>query len=230
MKPLRILVVSAVLLGSASLALAGSLVTVSPRSAPPSLAPQHAAVELAPAADCSAIYACTTNALGLYYPAGAGVELADDLHMTGLGHLCSIDIGYFKASAGTTGAAIAFYANDPMDSIQPMALLAGPYVLSDLPSGSNIMHLDLEPGTGMPDLTQDIWLGVSFSTDSTGLFVAGPPELGSSHDLLYLTPPGTGMTFCDPQRSANFYLAVYVNQSVVPTDATTWGRLKQIYR
>jgi hypothetical protein len=229
MKPLRTLAVLALLLGSTSLALAAPRVAVTPLRAPVPLALDRSVVSLASSATCGALYSCTQNVLGLYYPAGAGVELADDLHMTGPGHLCSVDIGYYKDTPGVTGAAIAFYANDPLDSIEPFALLAGPYVVSDLPTGTNIIHLDLEPGTGMPDVTQDIWLGVSFSTDNTGLLVAGPPELGTSDDLFYLTPPGQMLTFCG-DLTANFYLAVHANEFTVPTATTTWGRLKQLYR
>jgi hypothetical protein len=229
MKPLRVLVVLAVLLGAAPSALAASRAAPTPQPLPSPLSIQHDVIHLQSAQGCGTVYSCTQNALGQYYPAGAGVEVADDLHMVGFGHLCGVDLGYYKSTPGTTGAAIAFYANDPTDSVQPMALLAGPYVLTDLPSGSHVLHLDLEPGTGSPDLTQDIWLGVSFSTDETGLFVAGPPELGSSHNLFYMTPPGEANQFCEG-APANFYLVVRVNESTVPVGTTTWGRLKQLYR
>lgn len=229
MKPLRTLVVLALLLGSASFALAGPRVTVTPLRAPAPLVLQRSVVTLESSVSCGALYSCTQNPLGLYYPAGAGVEVADDLHMIAPGHLCGIDFGYYKSTPGVTGAAIAFYANDPTDGIQPFMLLAGPYVVGNLPSGTNVIHLDLEPGTGAPDLTQDIWLGVSFSTDSTGLLVAGPPELGTSDDLFYITPPGQMTWFC-AEPTANFYLAVYANEFTVPTATTTWGKLKQLYR
>ena len=157
------------------------------------------------------------------------MEVADDLHLVAPGHLCGIDIGYFKESPGNTGAAIAFYANDPTDGFQPIVLLAGPYVVSDLPSGVNFIHLDFEPGTGMPDVTEDIWLGVSFSTDSTGLLVADPPTVGSSHDGFFWTPPGEFTQLC-AEMPGNFCLAVYANPFTVPVATTTWGRLKQRYR
>jgi hypothetical protein len=230
MKPPRLLLALAALAGTASIALAAVPRGVSPLPAPSPLILQRSAVTLELSTACPAVYANTQNPLSLYYPAGAGVEVADDLHMASPGHLCGIDFAYYKDTPGTTTAAIAFYANDPMDSIQPFVLLAGPYVVSDLPTGTNYIHLDLEPGTGMPDLTQDIWVGISFSTDATGLLVANPPELGSSHDLSYLTPPGEPITFCDPEQLASFYLAVYANEFTVAADGTSWGRLKQLYR
>jgi hypothetical protein len=230
MKPLRVLLALACLVGTASLALAATPPGVSPLPTPTPLALQRSVVSLEASAVCPAAYSNTLNAVSLYYPAGAGVEVADDLHMVSPGHLCGIDFGYYKDTPGTTGAAIAFYANDPTDSVQPFALLAGPYVVNDLPTGTNHVHLDLEPGTGPPDLTQDIWVGISFSTDATGLLVSSPPELGGSHDLCYLTPPGEPLTFCDPELWANFCLAVYVNDFTVAAGGTTWGRLKQLYR
>ena len=229
MKPLRTLVVLALLAGSATLALAAPIASVTPLPAPLPAVGQKGTVALVPPPACPLLYSNTTNQLGFYFPAGAGVEVADDLHMVAPGHLCGVDIGYFKQSAGTTGAAIAFYANDGTDGIPPFVLLAGPYVVSDLPSGVNLIHLDLEPGIGLPDLTQDIWLGVSFSTDSTGLLVADPPTLGSSHDGFFWTPPGEFTELCD-ETPGNFCLAVYGNEFTVPVGTTTWGRLKQLYR
>lgn len=228
MKPLCTLVVLAVLIGSASLALAAPRVTVTPLPAPAPPALEKSVVRMQPTSTCGAAYS-NIQASGYYHPAGAGVEIADDLHMTAPGHLCGIDFAYFKSTPGTTGAAIAFYANDPSDSIQPFMLLAGPYVVSNLPSGVNTIHVDLEPGTGPPDLSQDIWLGISFSTDSTGLLLADPPTLGSSHDLFFWTPPGEFTEFCDG-LVGNFYLAVYTGEFTVPTATTTWGKLKQLYR
>lgn len=230
MKPLRVLFVLAALAGTASIVPAATPLGVSPLPASAPLVLQPSAVTLGPSNSCPPTYSNTLNAVSLYYPAGAGVELADDLHMVSPGHLCGIDFGYYKATPGTTGAAIAFYANDPTDSIQPFVLLAGPYVVSNLPSGTNYIHLNLEPGTGMPDLTQDIWVGISFSTDETGLLVSNPPELGGSHDLCYLTPPGEPLTFCDPEQWANFCLAVYASDFTVAAGGTTWGQLKQLYR
>jgi hypothetical protein len=229
MKPLRILVVLAALAGSAAPALAGPRVSVTPLAGPVPLTLKRTVVTLQSSGDCGAIYANTQNPLGYFYAAGAGVEVADDLHMVGPGHLCGIDFGYYKSTAGVTGAAIAFYANDPIDGLQPYMLLAGPYVVSNLPSGANVIHLDLEPGTGMPDLTQDVWLGVSFSAASTGLLITDPPELGTSDDLFYVTPPGQ-YTWFNGAPPASFYLAVYANQFTVPVGATTWGKLKQLYR
>lgn len=150
--------------------------------------------------------------------------------MVAPGHLCGTDFGYYKDTPGVTGAAVAFHANDPMDSIQPFILLAGPHVVSDLPSGTTFVPLDVEPGTGMPDLTQDIWVGISFSTDATGMLVSNPPELGGGDDLCYLTPPGQPLAFCDPELVANFCLAVYANEFTVAAGGTTWGQLKQLHR
>lgn len=229
MKPLRLLVVLALLAGSAALALAAPVAPVTPLPAPLPSVGQQGAVALVPSSTCPLLYSNTANLSGYYFPAGAGVEVADDLHMVGPGHLCGIDIGYFKESLGPTSAAIAFYANDPTDGIPPFMLLAGPYVVSDLPSGVHVLHLDLEPGVGMPDVTEDIWLGISFSTDSTGLLLSDPPTLGSSHGGFYWTPPGEYTPLCNGMPG-NFCLAVYANEFTVPVTGTTWGSLKRLYR
>jgi hypothetical protein len=230
MKLLRILVVLAVLAGGASLALAAPRVSVTPLPGPQPIALQRSVITLqSVAADCGPIYSNTQNLLGYFYAGGAGVEVADDLHMTMDAHLCGIDFGYYKSTAGTTAATIVFYANDQLDNLVPSVVLAGPYVVTDLPTGANVIHVDLGSGTGMPDVTQDVWLGISFSTASTGLLMTDPPELGISDDLFYKTPPGQYAWFGgDPV--ANFYLAVYGNELATPAAATTWGRVKQLYR
>ncbi len=227
MKLLRILVAVTALAICVSPALAAERVSVTPLPSPLTL--ERSVISLHALNGCGALYSNLVNISEYYYAAGAAVEVADDCHMLAAGHLCGIDMGYYKSTPGTTVATIVFYANDPLDNTVPGVVLAGPYTVSGLPTGANIVHVDLEAGTGPPDLTQDIWLGVTFSTASTGLILADPPETGTSDDLFYKTPPGQ-YTWFGGNPVANFMLAVYGNELATPAASTTWGRIKQLYR
>ncbi len=229
MKLLRILAVLVVLSGSAALVAAAERVTVTPLPVPSPTTLQRSDITLHTLNGCGALFANVLNMSGYFFNPGVAVQVADDLHMTGPGHLCGIDIGYYKATPGTTVATVVFYASDPEDNTVPTVVLAGPYTVSGLPTGANLTHVDLELGTGTPDLTQDVWLGVSFSTASTGLIMAGPPETGTSHDYFYMTPPGQ-YTWFGGAPPADFMLAVYGNAFSTPAEQATWGRIKQLYR
>jgi hypothetical protein len=227
MKFLRVLAILAVLAGATALAAAASRAEAVSFPEPPAQAVQWSEVALEPSAVCPAIYANVLHLTsGLGYATVPGKVIADDLHMVSPGHLCGIDFGYVKTTAGTTTATITFYANNSVDGMPPSVLLAGPYVVSDLPSGTHVIHVELESGVGPPDLTQDVWLGISFSTTSTGFLLANPPDLGSSHDLCYV---GTSLL---PAMGwiRNFCAAVYANDLTVPAGGSTWGQIKQLYR
>ena len=74
MKPLRLLVVLALLAGSAALALAAPVAPVTPLPAPLPSVGQQGAVALVPSSTCPLLYSNTANLSGYYFPAGAGVE------------------------------------------------------------------------------------------------------------------------------------------------------------
>ncbi len=228
MKPLRLLAVLVVLAGVTALAAATGHAQIVSSPEPPARAVQWSEVALEPSAVCPAIYDNVLHfaTAGYGYYTTPGRVIADDLHMISPGHLCGIDLGYAKLTAGTTSATIRFYANDPADGGPPSLLLAGPYVVNDLASGSHIVHVDLEPGVGPPDLPQDIWLGISFSTTNTGWLFADPPDLGTSHDLGYA---GT-ILMTTQLYPRNYCAAVYASDLIVPTSGPTWGRIKQMYR
>ena len=187
----------------------------------------HLAVSVGRVQACGLTYDNTTNLTGYFYAPGAGVEVADDLHMISGGHLCGADFVYYKSTTGTTVATLTFYENDATDTTFG-PVLAGPYVISDLPNGFNSIHVNLAPGTGPPTLGADIWLGVAFSTAGTGLVMSDPPSMGSSDDLFMETPPGMEYYFGgDPV--ASFGLAVYADIAT-PAKGSTWGRIKTLYR
>ncbi len=225
MKPLRMFLALVVLAGAASLASAADRTRVTPTPIPLSYT-----VKSVPAPErvqaCAPYYDDTVNQTD-YYFAGT-VEMQDDLHMIGPGHLCAVDFGYVNPTTTATTVTLTFYANDAEDMMSPSVVLAGPYVLSDLPAyGKYLVHADLETGAGPPDLTQDIWLGIAFSPADVGVVLAHPPTLGSSHDLFAMQG---GYYWFGGDPVANFALGVTANELPTPAAPATWGRLKQLYR
>ncbi len=159
---------------------------------------------------CSESYLNTGVPVGIYYPAGAGVEVLDDLHLgvvyvTGL---CAFDFGYFKEGPGTTDATVTFYANNADDDV-PGAMLAT-FPLPGLPSGQNGFHIEVPSAS----LVQEVWLGVSFSTDDAGLELAHCDWPGVSHDYFYMRPPAGYFTFGGNPK-ANYLLGVYATGALV---------------
>jgi hypothetical protein len=182
------------------------------------IGPQHAY-------SCMPIYINETTSTGFFAPAGAGVELADDLHTTseGVEAICALDFGYHKPSAGVVDATITFYDNDAADG-SVGSVLAGPFLIQGLPSGTNAFHLQVAGGL----VDEDVWMGVAFSDGETGLLTFGPPDQGTSHDLAWLDPPGQMGNF-GGVPPADFFLGVYASPRT-PAVARTWGSVKAFYR
>ncbi len=177
------------------------------------------------AGECGTIYLNDVlYGAGYYYGAGAGVEVADDLHMISGGSLCAVEFVYYKASSEPTDATLTIYANTPVDD-PPGPALSGPWLVPALPgAGAYGVHVEL-PAAAVP---ADVWLGVAFNTSSTGLIIMSPPTVGASDDLFYQTPPGDVYYFGgDPP--ANFGMAVYA-AIATPTRGSSWGAIKQLYR
>ncbi|OGF04313.1 MAG: hypothetical protein A2W00_08980 [Candidatus Eisenbacteria bacterium RBG_16_71_46] len=162
---------------------------------------------------CSELFINTGVSRGIHFPAGAGVEVLDDLHLGPLvvAGLCAFDIGYFKQGPGTTDATVAFYANNPGDD-PPGSTLAS-FQLTGLPSGENGFHVEVPASS----LTQDVWLGVSFSTADAGLVAAGPAWPGATDDYFYMSPPGEYYTFGGNPK-ADFLLGIYATGQPVAVD------------
>jgi hypothetical protein len=178
------------------------------------------------APSCMEIYLNETNSTGFYVPVGKDVELADDLHTTSRGReaLCAVDLGYFKSTLGPVNAVITIYDNYPGDDL-PGAVLAGPFLIEGLPSGVNAFHIEV-PG-GMVD--EDVWMGVAFDDNSTGLLTFDPATLGLSHDLARIGGSGGSVGNWGGTPPASFYLGVYSSPST-PIVPLTWGALKSHYR
>ena len=178
---------------------------------------------------CTPIYLNESLSAGFYAPVAAHVELADDLHTTLVVPqlLCGFDLGYFKPGVGLVDATVTFYANGPDDPARG-SVLAGPYVVAGLPAGVHAFHIEVAGAM----LEGNVWMGVAFSDGVSGLLCFGPPTLGASHDLVWITPPGDPSGFAsdfDGNPPANLFLGVSTSPAT-PASAATWGRLKAVYR
>jgi hypothetical protein len=170
------------------------------------------------------VYSNTTNATGWYTSSPGTNEACDDLHLVSGGVLAGFDFGYNKSTSGTTAATVTFYAGDATDKA-PTTVVAGPYVLSGLANGAQAYHVDV---TDAKVIGKDVWMGIKYSTTSTGPFIYNPPTVGSSHDYWYQFQPTAGYSYFGGNPVANFYLGVYVN-AATPVSPVTWGRIKGLF-
>lgn len=161
-----------------------------------------------------------------WYTSSPGTNSAlDDLHMTAGGVLSGFDFGYNKTTAGTAGATITFYANDA-NNTAPSVVVAGPYAVTGLPSGTNAWHVDV---TDAKVIGKDVWMGVAFTTTSTGHLVYSPPTIGTSADFWYQFAPTAGYNTFGGNPKANFYCGVYT-VGATPVAPATWGGIKSLFR
>jgi hypothetical protein len=188
---------------------------------------EYAPIGVDHGAECLLVYTIGDPGPRLYFPAGAGVEAADDLFTvaTGSSELCAFEFAYY--SAYVTDVVFTFYENtgstDP-----PGAIVAGPFAFSSLPIGLLGFRADVPGGTIGPD----IWVGAEFSTPLAGLLVSEVPWVGTSGDGLYVTPPGVYTTLTGPGGAVvkgNLWLSVF-SSPAVQTEVATWGRVKAIHR
>ena len=174
---------------------------------------------------CTLVYSNYAGPATGYYAAGAGREVIDDLHLVATGDLCGFGFTYINGSGRPTDIVVTFYANDgPLGS--PGTVVGGPFSFPAQPGPGGELSAAL-PNV-ITAIGPDIWMGASFSTDTTGLVFTNPPSIGSSADVYYQRPEEGFFTFGgDPV--ANFRLSVEVD-TPTPVRPTTWGTLKTIYR
>ena len=194
-----------------------------PEDFPAHLVVRDFGVDLEPV--CHPVYLDESVSTGYYLPAGPGIEVADDLHttLTETQAICGFDFGYFNPGAALVTATVTVYGNGEFDPGKG-APIAGPYVIAGLPPGANAFHFDVVGGIVQPH----VWLGVAFDDGATGLLSYGPPTLGSSHDVVWLTPPGVATNY-GGQPPADVFLGLYSSPST-PVQPSTWGSLKATYR
>jgi hypothetical protein len=178
------------------------------------------------AGDCEEVYINETGQTGFYFPAGAGVEVGDDLHTIATSDwpLCAFDFGYALPTAGTTDAVVTLYRNDGADTGFG-AVLAGPFRILGLPGeGAYGFHVEVPSGIVGPD----VWMGVAFSNDDAGLLTFDPPSIGVSHDVdavdgvVYVSAYGGA-------PNASYFLGAYASRPT-GTQSATWGQVKSFYR
>ncbi len=203
------------MLGAVGVVVGGVLAfTVRAAASAPAVTTVPAVESPSHAASCLEAYWSAASPSGYYFPAGANVEVLDDLHLgpTSVASLCAVDVGYFKSDPGPTNAAVAVYGGSPGDD-PPGAPLAT-FAVPALAGGENFIHLEM-PAAALP---QDVWLGVSFSTAGTGLLLADPPTGGASDDIFYMRPAATDYYTFGGNPRANFLLDVYATAGVVAVE------------
>lgn len=189
----RTLLVTVLLLGATALANAQLRLTAQPVPAGVNLGNNGLVPQVAPD------YSNTTTFTGYYYPAGAGVIVADDVHRTTSLPIAQISFAYY---APTTAPDVTMYIyNNVGDSTLPAALIAS-YGLGTLNgSGAWSYTISLPTPLGAP---ADLWIGFSFSAANAGLLTFSPPTVGTSHDLFTINNAGPYWFGGNPP--ANFYL------------------------
>ena len=154
----------------------------------------------------TAIYSDLAYNTGYFQAAGAGVEVADDLHMLSAGTMVEFKFAYHDGGAGASTATVNFYANNPSDfplpGGSPPASLIASYSLTGLPGpGEWIVTVPVSAQA----LPVDVWMGVIFPASDVGLLTYSPPTVGSSHDIYALYGQGYWFGGSPP---ANFGLEV----------------------
>jgi hypothetical protein len=144
--------------------------------------------------------------VGYFFPAGAGVAVADDLQMASLGIVTGFDFAYYDSGpSGFTDAEVRFYENGPL----PSQLIAsfGLYGLMTDPTTAFAVSTDLT-GTGYEfAASRDIVMEISFSSPTAGWLLADPPVVGESRDLFWID--GEGPYWFDGDPRANFLAEIY---------------------
>jgi hypothetical protein len=152
------------------------------------------------------IYSDLATPTDYYLAIGAGVEVADDLHMISAGTMVEFKFAYHDGGAGVPTATVNFYANNPSDfplpGGNPPASLIASYSVTGLPGpGEWIVTVPVSAQA----LPMDVWMGVIFPASDVGLLTYSPPTVGSSHDIYALY--GQGYWF-GGNPPANFGLEV----------------------
>jgi hypothetical protein len=153
-------------------------------------------------------------------------SVMDDLHLTTTtdAALCAFTFSGRTLSATPIPVTINFRSGGAADPV-PGGVTAGPFEVMILPVTTNY-HVEVASGY----VTPNAYFEVRWETDFVaGIRLATDGVAGTSHDLFYLDPPGeftTGDGLFPPE---NFWVELFVSPPV-PTQTSTWGAVKAIYR
>ena len=161
-----------------------------------------------------------------WFPAGAGVTVADDVHMIMPGRVTQFFFFYNEPVSILVEATVSIYANAGDGSVG--RLLAGPYAFGPYRWGAYRVHASFNQPV---PLEADLWFAVSFSSASAGLVMANPPFTGTSEPTYYDFTQGRTAQLYNSQGPvpANFYLQIYVDPEPVAVAPATWSQVKALY-
>jgi hypothetical protein len=147
------------------------------------------------------VYRDTRNLAG--FSPGAGVLVADDLTLTCAagGELAEVEFAVGSPPGGAAGFTAEFqlFNGCPGQGGHPLDGTGGSVNLQ----GGDVYVVSMDfVGLGV-NAPGTLWLGLSVSTDSAFVVVAGPPELGFSEDMIHLDDPER------PQLSCNTWFGGY---------------------
>jgi hypothetical protein len=149
-----------------------------------------------------------------------GQMWADDVHAIGSGPLLGFQLFFQGSPTDSFDVTVAIYSWSG-DAVPPGPAIVGPYTFKVSPFA-------IGAGIGFvsgPVVGPDMWLAISFSDPTMGLWLHDPPSIGTSHDLFWNFATNSDLTFpSGPVANAVCYVTVDVP---TPVEPTTWGKIKK---
>jgi hypothetical protein len=173
------------------------------------------------------VYDNTVNE-GLYYYNHTGLEVGDDISMTGIGDLQAFSFVYYD-TVGAFSADVRFYEQDPIT--YDVGALIGSYWVSDLP-GVGGWQIDIDPvDYPITFNTPDIYMTVQFDVTGCGLIMYDPPTVGVSYDYFVKNLGASwGYYWFGGDPVANFGLAVSLTPEPASLSLLVVGALALLRR
>ena len=188
------------------------------------------------AASCTGLFQgggsrCATNAcpFGQYsneevrnfFPPGAGVAIADDLTLEGVGarELVYLDLGVAAFTGGPFDVTVILYDDCPATGGMPIP--GATFTWLAVPADGFVYVLSVDPLSPTVTVPDTVWMGVEFTTDDALWVVSGPAELGFTNNLFAKDQPPWDCSFqlCDP-FCGNPYAGFWANLRCVQGGAT----------
>ncbi len=162
-----------------------------------------------------------------WFPAGAGVTVADDVHMLKAGRITQLFFSFYEPVSVVVRPTVTLYANQ--DDISLGSILAGPYALGPYRWGAYNVRLTFS--TPVP-LEANLWFALSFDSATAGTVMANPPFAGTSNVTYYNFTSGQPeqLSGSEGPVPSNFYLKIHVEKEPVAVHGATWSQIKALYR